>query len=238
MTAKPPNKKKHLWRACPYGEHWRKGSKVSEYYRRKRKVRAHFRKGSCVFNPTGRDQMYLEEIVAIAEREFSKLKGPPAPLDLGYKYGSEYDELIRGWVRYWNQVLQPKPALEANLVKALIATESGFREDVETKVKDKGKRAYGLMQVLGNSFKIMQDEKGEIRDHYLNVPSRSYKVPSANVAAGVRWLIHKFELYRKNHPKGDWIDAIAKYKKLPRTHKVIKELEAHFLLLSKKGTKS
>ena len=212
MPPKTPAKKKHPWRACPYGEHWRNSSKVSEHYRRQRRIRAHFRRGGCIFNPTGRDQMYLEQILAITRREFTRLTGRHNSRDLGYRFGNEYDELIRGWVRYWNQVLHPKPALDANLVKALIATESGFRANAETKIKDQGKRAYGLMQVLGNSFIIMQDEKGEIRDHYINIPPASYKDPSANVAAGVRWLIHKFELYRRNHPGGDWIDAIAKYK--------------------------
>jgi hypothetical protein len=44
--------------------------------------------------------------------------------------------------------------------------------------------------------------------------------------------VHKFELYKKNHPAADWIDAIAKYKKLPRTHKIIHELEDYYRLLS------
>jgi len=51
------------------------------------------------------------------------------------------------------------------LVKALIATESSFEKDVETKHKNKALRAYGLMQVLGSTFKILQDEGGEIKDH-------------------------------------------------------------------------
>jgi hypothetical protein len=179
--------------------------------------------------------MYLAEILAITDRHFNRLNGAPAEIDLGFNSGNKYDSIIRGWVAYWNQVLQPKPALDANLVKALIATESSFRDFAETKVKDLGRRAYGLMQVLGDSFVIMQDEKGEIRDHYLNIPRRADKIPSANIAAGVRWLIHKFDLFKRNHPKADWIDAIAKYKKLPREHKIIKELESHYKTLTRRA---
>jgi len=231
---KSSKKRKHPWRACPYGQHWRSGSRISAHYRQQRRVRPHFRKGSCVLNPTGRDQLYLEEVVAISEREFSRLRGAPTSNGLGYKSGDEYDHLIRGWVRYWNAVLHPSPILDANLVKALIATESGFRATAETRIKDEGKRAYGLMQVLGNSFAIMRDERGEIQDHYLNIPKHAYKTPAANIAAGVRWLIHKFELYKRNHPNADWFDAIAKYKKLPRTHQVMRHLESHYQLLSGK----
>jgi hypothetical protein len=217
--------KKHPWRACPIGEHWRDASNVKEHHRKNRRVRAHFRKGSCVANPTKKDQFFPEEMQAISKREFKKLKGVPSPDNLGVKNGNTYDELIRGWTKYWNDLLKPKPPLDPNLVKALIRTESTFKESVETKVKNRDNRAYGLMQVLGISFKIMQDEKGEIKDHYLNLTSKDYKDPSMNIAAGVRWFIHKYLLHKKNHPKADWIDAIAKYKKYPRKHQKIVELE-------------
>jgi Transglycosylase SLT domain len=225
MSKKAQKTVSHPWRACPLGEHWREASKVKEHLRKKRRVRAHFRKGSCVANLTNKDQIYAEEIQAISEREFRKLQGSPNPDDLGSKNGNLYDHLIRGWTKYWNEVLKPNPRLDPNLVKALIMTESSFRESIETKVKNKSNRAYGLMQVIGMSFKIMQDERGEIKDHYINLTSNDYKNPSANIAAGIRWLIHKYELHKKNHPKADWIDAIAKYKKYPRQHKEIIELE-------------
>ncbi len=196
-------------------------------------MRPHFRRGGCVKNPSGKDQLYLAEIDAITLREFQSLKGPPAALTLGFRNGLKYDHIIRGWVEYWNQVLQPKPPLDANLVKALIASESGFREGVETQVKNKDRRAYGLMQVLGASFKIMRDEKGEIRDHYLNIPDINYKSPSANIAAGTRWLIHKYELHRKAHPRGTWLDAVAAYKSLSPSHEIMKELNKTYQLLSK-----
>lgn len=117
------------------------------------------------------------------------------------------------------------------MVKALVATESSFEEDIESRHKNKALRAYGLMQVLGDTFKILQDEGGEIKDHYINVAAKNYKNPSANLASGIRWLIHKYELHKKNHPRADWIDAISKYKKLPRSNRAMRRLEQFYLAL-------
>lgn len=64
------NKKlKNPWRACPYGEHFRSESNVAGHLRRSRRVRAHFRRGNCVVNPSGRDQIYYEELVKISGRD-------------------------------------------------------------------------------------------------------------------------------------------------------------------------
>ena len=85
---------------------------------------------------------------------------------------------------------------------------------------------------------ILQNEKGEIKDHYVNIGPKDYKDPSSNISAGVRWLIHKFELLRKSHPKADWIDAVAKYKSVPRTDKLIGDFEKYYNQLLKFNAKS
>jgi soluble lytic murein transglycosylase-like protein len=43
-----------------------------------------------------------------------------------YPNADKFDQQIRGWVRYWNDIFQPSDPLDPNLIKALIATESGF----------------------------------------------------------------------------------------------------------------
>ena len=233
-----PNKKpiksyKHPWRACPLGEHWRGDSNVKGHIRKKRRVRAHFRKGSCVLNSSHKDQIYEDEITAISKREFSKLEGDPFPDNLTYSNGNKYDALIRGWTKYWNDVFKSVPTLNANLAKALIASESSFDATIETKKKNKEKRAYGLMQVLGSTLKILADEKGELKDHYVNVKLKNLKDPSLNIAVGIRWLFRKFEIAKSKNKKADWIDAIAEYKSFPREHKEMKRLIALYEKLEK-----
>lgn len=122
----------HPWRLCPLGEHWvvshpmhvppsannPDGSVVTRH-------------GHCHSNPSGKDSIYSDEITEIANKHFTDLVGAPTPDDLGFKHGNDFDSLIRGWTKYWNEVLNPKELLDPNIVKALIATESGFRPDSE-----------------------------------------------------------------------------------------------------------
>ena len=59
----------------------------------------------------------------------ANLSGSPAlatGLLAEFDDANKYDVLIRGWVRYWNEIFQPKNPLDPNLVKALMATESSF----------------------------------------------------------------------------------------------------------------
>ena len=121
-------KRVHSWRLCPIGEHWVSTHplKVSPSGRSPAGA-VTVRHGHCAKNPSGKDQLYPVEIKAIAEQHFSKVKAHPCSIDLGYeKSGKAYDELIAGWVQYWNDVLGPSEPLEPNLIKALIASESGF----------------------------------------------------------------------------------------------------------------
>ena len=91
------------------------------------------------------------DIKEIAQRHFSRLKGPPKSNNLGFKRsGNKFDDLIRGWARYWNDVLTSKDPLDPDLVKALIASESGFNPDEWNHKKGKA-AAYGLMQVLDST---------------------------------------------------------------------------------------
>ena len=42
---------------------------------------------------------------------------------------NDYDQLITGWVKYWNEVLKTKIPLDPNFVKALMASESSFNSN-------------------------------------------------------------------------------------------------------------
>lgn len=207
----------HQWRPCPLGESW-----VREHPVHHGPSTGHpegsvsIRRGHCRKNPTQRDQLYREEMEYMAEAYFPDLKGAPTPNNLGYKArgseGNSYDDLIRGWTKYWNDILLPETPLDANLVKALIATESSFDANEDTKKRGSG-RARGLMQITDGTRKILKDENGEIKDHYVNLTDDDAYDPNLNIAAGIRWLFHKkFLLSRRLKREATWLEAAFEYK--------------------------
>ena len=147
--------KPHDWRLCPYGEHWVTTHPLHIPPSEKNSLGSiTTRKGHCARNPSGKDQLYPDEIKAISERQFRDLKNKPCSLNLNFENGSKYDDLIAGWTQYWNEVLQPKIPLEPNIVKALIASESGFKPDALAKKSDPNS-ARGLMQVTNEARKAL-----------------------------------------------------------------------------------
>ncbi len=209
----PSEKPIHPWRVCPYGEH-----QVVEHPKNNPPSKPH-PDGSistvhwhCAHNPSGKDQLYPDEIREIATRHFSDLKNKPCPLPLKFtKNGSKYDDLIAGWVQYWNEVLKPDQPLDPNLVKALIASESGFDPK---KINKRGKdRARGLMQITNETRKLLGDEK-ELKDHYLNLTKEDLIDPGVNICAGVRWLFRKREIASVVRLKrqATWLEASEEYK--------------------------
>jgi len=138
----------HPWRVCPYGEHW-----VRTHPLHVPPSKTHpegsvtTRREHCARNPSGKDQLYPEEIQEIANQHFSDLKSKPCLIDLGYhNKGGKYDNLIAGWVQYWNDVLKPDESLDPNLVKALIASESRFEPTLLAN-KNNSNSARGLTQI-------------------------------------------------------------------------------------------
>lgn len=180
--------KSHAWRMCPAGEHW---------------VAAHPRQipkgitqvtGHCRMNRSGKDQIYSGELKRIASKYFDNIKLRPTPDNLDFKYrGNRYDTIIAGWTKYWNDVLKPDVDLEPNLVKALIATESSFNTEAKIKAGKKAGYARGLMQVTDWALKILSDEKGELRDHLIDVDQKDMTEAELNIAVGIRWLHRKRE---------------------------------------------
>ncbi|MBI3018341.1 MAG: hypothetical protein HYY61_00380 [Deltaproteobacteria bacterium] len=101
-------------------------------------------RGHCVENSSKKDQIYPEELEKIAEEYFGKLKGSPRNDDLNYPQGNKFDHLIRGWTKYWNEVLKPSESLDPDLVKALIATESSFKITEENYAGKKSRSSKGF----------------------------------------------------------------------------------------------
>lgn len=213
----------HAWRLCPPGEHWRRTHPLRIPPSKKNPVGSvTTRHGHCVLNPTGKDQLYPDEIQEMAEQNFSKVKEKPCPIDLGFtkKYkGNQYDDLIAGWTKYWNDVFKPEIPLTPNVVKALIASESGFDPKILANKKDKNS-ARGLMQITNKTRKILGDEKGELKDHYLTLTIEDLNDPSNNICAGIRWLFRKHAIASDFLKKtATWEEAIAEFKGIRTTTK-------------------
>lgn len=205
--------KVHKWRLCPLGEHWRRTHPLHVKPSTKNPDGITTRHGHCVKNPTRKDQLYKDEIDEIAEVHFRELTGAPVSDNLDYNNGNSFDVIIRGWTRYWNDVFQPKEQLDPNLVKSLIATESGFKVKQDTKVPRRKIKARGLMQITDETLKILTDEKGELKDHFITLDRDDVDEPNSNICAGIRWLFKKKELASWRLKRdATWEEAVEEYK--------------------------
>jgi hypothetical protein len=217
-TTSSQGSKAHPWRACPLGKYWVRAhsrNRVSS----KGKPYTQQMPGTCRPGPSHKDHLYRDEIHEVAARNFQKLNGPPTKRQLikGVD-GNAYDEIIRGWTQYWNAVLKPADPLGADVVKALIASESGFNPLAWNHLKGKNS-AYGLMQVTLGSVQLLKDPK-ELKDHFVNLASADMKDPNLSICAGVRWLFRKKELYEFKQKKSvSWREAIREYKGYKTTDK-------------------
>ncbi|MFN8370282.1 MAG: transglycosylase SLT domain-containing protein [Bacteriovoracaceae bacterium] len=206
-------KKIHPWRLCPIGEHW-----VKPHQMRVRRSKKHpeggitTRHGHCANNPTKKDQLYPDEINEIADKNFSQLTKKLNSISSIFKNGDRFDSLIIGWTQYWNEVLEPIDPLNPSLVKALIASESGF-DPLQLANKKNSNSARGLTQITNNTRKILSDEKGELKNHYLTLTKIELNEPNLNICAGIRWLFQKRKLASKKLGREiDWIETVADYK--------------------------
>ena len=78
-------------------------------------------------------------------------------------------------------------------IKALIAVESSFRASVQARTST----ATGLMQLLAPTLQrlkgIKADNYREVDRHYVSITKKERSDPVLNIAAGIRWLSHKYE---------------------------------------------
>ncbi len=231
METKRENDKKspqpiHPWRICPYGEHW-----VKTHPMHIPPSKTHpdgsvtTRHEHCARNPSGKDQLYPEEIQEIANQNFANLKNKPCPIDLGFpNKGAKYDDLIAGWVQYWNDILNPDEPLDPNLVKALIASETGFKLNKLANPKNSNS-ARGLTQITNYTRKILDGFNNDLKDHLITVTKEDLNDPNINICAGVRWLFEKKRLTSIHLKKtASWIETIWEYKGVKRA-KTKKEAE-------------
>ena len=207
------NKKAHAWRLCPLGQHWVRTHPLhlppSEAHPEGKITTRH---EHCAHNPTGKDQLYSDEIQEIAKLHFKNLKNLPKDDSLDFDNGNAFDNLIGGWTQYWNEVLNPKEPLDPDLVKALIASESSFNIHASNHRKGDN-RARGLMQVTDGSVNLLSERSNELKDHFVNVTHEDMEDPNLAICAGIRWLFRKNDIAEAKVGKSvTWRDAVLKYK--------------------------
>lgn len=124
-----------------------------------------------------------------------------------YKDADIYDDVIAVWTDYFNKKFNADPPLDPDVVKALIASESGFRVD-----PPENKKAFGITQIIPSTLKIVQDPEGEAKEFIFNkIRQKDLKDPRIAIPMGVRWL------YRKR------ITAINQLKRAPDHEELILE---------------
>lgn len=118
--------------------------------------------------------------------------------------------------------------LVGSTIKALIATESSFNPDAQTKVKNPLRKANGLLQITGETRHILQDVKGELKDH----TESQLLDPNFNIAAGIRWLFRKHEIAVGRDSNASWIETIALYKSYKKDDPKLNNLKKYYKTLS------
>ncbi len=208
--------KVHAWRQCPVGYYW---VRVHD-----RTVRASSKNpsgitsvdGHCRKNRGEKDELHADEILGINSRIVPESEWLPNPSNLGFKTklrnGTAFDEIIAIWTKYWNDIFKPTEPLDPDFVKALMASESDFAADTVTPA-GKGQKAYGLMQLTGQTIKSLGGFKGELKDHLVVFTQADALNPAVNVAAATRWLFHKRERASKRLGRqATWEESLIEYK--------------------------
>ena len=146
------------------------------------------------------------------KRNRDQIDSQPNESNLGYKNENKYNALIGLWTQFWNEVYPTTPPLDPNWVKALMATESGFDPKSINKSL-KPNIARGLLQINKQTYKILTDSKGELKDVLFRMDQKDLFVPDINIASGVRWLFHKKRLLKAKIGRDpSWEESIWEYK--------------------------
>ncbi len=161
-----------------------------------------------------------DEIKSILKNYDRKNLRLPTPDSLGHKAGNNYDETIAVWVDYFNKKFSADPPLDPDVVKALIASESGFDSDPSG-----NKVAIGIAQITKETLEVLQDPEGESQNFIFDkIRQKDLRNPDVAIPLAVRWLFRKKET------------AVKKLKREPTIEELI--LEYKGLLKSKTGFKT
>lgn len=108
---------------------------------------------------------------------------------LDYSTADQYDKLIAIWTDYFNKKFPSDALLDPDVVKALIGSESDFKLD------PLNPKAIGIAQITKETFKALQDPKGEVKEFIFNkFTLKDLKDPRVAIPMAIRWLFRKKRL--------------------------------------------
>lgn len=160
-------------------------------------VKAHVRKNS------GKKSTLLPENLLYlywhGEHDYS-----PIGTVKGFAEFPELDSVIQFWLNFWKEQGLPFPKdLDPLFIKVIIAKESSFRPQVRTRAITSS--ATGLMQILQSTLYrlegIPENKIIELQGNFLQLKLKDLTDPVINIAAGIRWLSHKYYLLLKSKTK-------------------------------------
>ena len=152
-----------------------------------------------------------------------------------------YNDLITGWTAYWNDQFKIDPPLSPNLVKILIATESGFNPKAKNPNNpSKIGPARGRLQITVDTQNRLSGKGKELKDHFVVLVNEDIYDPNKNICAGVRWLFRKRETAKarlKYEPT--WEDVLMEFKgrlksKTVETQKIRAQIQSYLRVLNEK----
>lgn len=108
---------------------------------------------------------------------------------------------------------KPEEPLDPDLVKALIATESGFRLKPPTPDAGVAGKAHGLIQLTDQTINVLNNPHGELQNHLIKISIEDTSDPNLSIGAGIRWLFRKRDLAsHRLKRQATWREGIAEYK--------------------------
>lgn len=210
----PEDRELHPWRICPYGQHWVVRHPRFPLGRQIQDVDGH-----CRRNTSGKDRLKGDEIDLISKSSFFQETRPlPCPYSGKARIpnADDFDVLIAGWCKYWNDIFKPETPIEPNFVKALIESETHFRPEQKTPNKKlRVGPARGLIQITEETWRTLKNQTGELKDFYVDLSKDELFDPAKNICVGIRWLFRKKEVLQKRiKAEPSWTEVMLEYKGL------------------------
>ena len=163
---------------------------------------------------------YLEEkeIYKIANGYSLKKILNPSSNSLNRPDENKYNDLIGIWTDYFNSLFAINPPLDPDMIKALIGSESDFKTNPKNPV------AIGIAQITKETYRIVQDPKGEVKDFiFTKISQKDLKNPDIAIPVAIRWLAHKKALAEKKLGRtANHEDIILEYKGLLKSKTLYK----------------
>lgn len=159
----------------------------------------------------------------------------PSKNKLKYENEYAYDQLIAIWADYFTKLFNLDQLIDLNMIKALIASESGFKPSADNGI------AYGIAQITKQTLKIIQDPNGEVKDFiFTDIRQKDLKNPDIAIPMAVRWLAHKQRMAERRLKRNVTSEEIIlEYKGLTKSKTdyaatALKNYRKYYAILNKK----